>query len=79
MPSELQTCFAGRIGECLDPTVVLESASVEDDGRHACVLGALGDQLADFIAVSADSVFDRRSFSCDDAAAKVRPLLSSIT
>src|SRR6266550_875303 len=45
--SELEAGFAGGIGERLDPPVVPEPGSIEDDARDACGLCPLGDQAAD--------------------------------
>ena len=45
--SELEAGFAGGIGERLDPPVVPEPGSVEDDALDAGGLGPLGDEPAD--------------------------------
>ena len=45
--SELEAGFAGGIGERLDPPVVPEPGSIEDDALDACGFGPLGDQLPD--------------------------------
>src|SRR2546427_5262519 len=46
--SELQAGFAGGIGERLDPPVVPEPGSIENDAGNASRLGALGEQAADY-------------------------------
>ena len=46
-PSELQSGFAGGVGEGGDPAVVEVAAAVEDDLGDAGGLGPLGDELAD--------------------------------
>src|SRR3954453_2157102 len=44
---ELQSAFARRVGEGLHPAMEEEAATVEHDARHAGLLGALGERLAD--------------------------------
>src|ERR1700679_1148976 len=44
---ELQTCFAGCIGEGFDAAVIEVAAAVEDHLLDALLLRALGDELAD--------------------------------
>src|SRR5277367_787377 len=46
---EFQSRFAGRFGQRLDAAVILIPAAVEHHGLDALVLGALGDELADFL------------------------------
>src|SRR5215467_4103647 len=46
---ELETRFAGGVGEGLDTAVIEIAAAVEDDLRNALFLGALGDLLTDFL------------------------------
>src|SRR5215218_9581655 len=41
-----QSSFANALCEGLDAAVVLVAAAIEDRGRDACGLGALGEQLA---------------------------------
>ena len=48
--SELEAGFAGGIGERLDPPVVPEPGSIEDDALDAGGLGPLGDERADDLA-----------------------------
>src|SRR4051812_37345534 len=43
---ELQSAFAGSVGEGLHPAMEQEAATVEHDRRHTCSLGALGERLA---------------------------------
>src|SRR6476620_4685772 len=45
--SELEAGFAGGIGERLDPPVVPEPGSIEDDALDACGFCPLGDELPD--------------------------------
>src|SRR6266581_3891746 len=45
--SEVEAGFAGGIGERLDPPVVPEPGSIENDALHAGGLRPLGDQPAD--------------------------------
>src|SRR5262245_58745337 len=45
-PLEIQSAFARRIGEHLDPAVVAITAAVEHHVLDALLLGALGDELA---------------------------------
>src|SRR5689334_6107755 len=44
---ELQSAFAGSVGEGLHPAVEQEAATIENDGRNAGLLGTLGNGLAD--------------------------------
>ena len=44
---EFEAAFTGRVGECLDPTVVTEPGSVKSHGFHSGGEGLLGKQLAD--------------------------------
>src|SRR5690554_3954533 len=44
-PLEFQSAFAGRIGESLDATVILETAAVKRDLFYTSGAGALGNQL----------------------------------
>src|SRR4029079_17660543 len=44
---ELQSAFACSVGEGFHPAMEEEAAAVEDDLRHAGLLGALGERLAD--------------------------------
>jgi hypothetical protein len=44
---ELEAALAGAIGNCLDSTVIEETAAIEDDRRNSGVLRALGNDLAD--------------------------------
>src|SRR4051812_2853426 len=44
---ELQSAFARSVGEGLHPAMEEEAAAVEHDARHAGLLGALGERLAD--------------------------------
>ena len=78
--SELEAGFAGGIGERLDPPVVPEPGSIEDDALDAGGLGPLGDQRPT-VAASADlvSLEPLSSFSTVDAAASVFPDASSMT
>jgi hypothetical protein len=43
---ELETAFAGGLGQRLDAAVILEARAVESDLLDAGSLGALGNQLA---------------------------------
>src|SRR5688572_16958132 len=44
---KLQTCFAGRVGLCLDAPVVEEPVAVEHHALHTLFEQPLGDRLAD--------------------------------
>ena len=44
--SELQTGFAGGIGQCLDPTMEAKPGAIESHGLHTQGLGTFGDSLA---------------------------------
>ena len=45
VPSELQSCFTGGVGDCRDAPVVHVAAAVEHDRGDAGGLGPLGDEL----------------------------------
>ena len=78
---ELQTGFAGCIGQRLDAAVVQVSATVEDDLLDALLLRALGDQLADFAAAATlpPYFFSVVFLPKEDAEARVTPLRSSMS
>jgi hypothetical protein len=73
VPSELQSAFAGGVGERGDPTVVEEAAAIEHDGGHAGGLGPLGDELADLRGASRCRRWPGGSTSSVEAAARVLP------
>ena len=60
---ELQSCFTGRIGQRLHAAVIQISAAVEHHLLDALFLGALGQQLADFLGAGDVAAVRRRSFS----------------
>ena len=77
---ELQSCFASGVGDRGDAAVVEEAAAVEHDLRDAGGLGPLGEERADLrCRVLVAGGARRRSASVVDAAASVRPVVSSIT
>ena len=78
--SELEAGFTGGIGERLDPPVVPEPGSIEHDPLDPGGLGPLGDELADDRGLcDFVSLEPRSSFSTVEAAASVRPDVSSMT
>ena len=79
--SELEAGFAGGIGERLDPPVVPEPGSIEDDALDAGGLRPLGDEPADDgRLLGLGRAWSRlSSFSTVEAAASVRPDASSMT
>ena len=80
MVLELQSGFAGGVGDCRDPPVVEVAASIEDDLGDAGGLGPLGDELADLgggVLVARGRA--AQVGSVVEAAASVRPARSSIT
>src|SRR5690606_8352172 len=46
---EFQTAFAGCLSQCLDATVEQIAATIKSHFGDTCLLGALGDQLADLL------------------------------
>ena len=79
--SEIQAGFAGRVGEGLDAPVVPEPGPVEHDLADPGRPCPLGDDAGPTAAASADllPLADRMSGSSDEAAASVRPVVSSMT
>ena len=78
---ELQSAFAGGIGQGLHPAMEQEAAAVEHDAADAGLLGALGKGLADRRPRRRGSppVLPCRSLSRVEAAASVLPAASSMT
>ena len=78
---EVESGFAGGVGERLDPPVVPEPGSIEDDLRDPGGSGPLGDEASRPPSLRSTFVCfpPLSSGSSEDAAARVRPAVSSMT
>ena len=78
---ELQSRFAGRIGDCLDASVINVATAIEHHLGDALLLGQFGDLLADGLGrgdVAAGGALALFALAVE-AAASVLPWRSSIT
>ena len=69
---ELQSAFAGGIGQGFHPAMEQEAAAVEHDRRHARLLGALGQGLADL----GSAIAGRAGLALADPCPASRPTAS---
>jgi hypothetical protein len=75
---EIQTAFAGAVGQGFDATMIQVATSVEYYFANACGLGAFGNQFADCLGLGRLGRFCHFFVECR-ADTRVWPCESSIT